>query len=220
MKPLIVTIDGPAASGKGTIAKYIKKEFGFFHLDSGLLYRKLAGEILRKKININKRENIKKFLKKINSVSLLSNKNLRSQKISKMSSEIAQIREIRIFVNSNQRKIVKENIKKYKGFVIDGRDIGSVVFKNASIKLYIETNPKIRAKRRHKELIDSGEKSIYSDVLKEIKLRDYKDKNRKYSPLVIPKNSRVIHNSRRISITNNLVKNLILRHMESNNEIG
>ena len=137
-----------------------------------------------------------------------------------MSSEIAQIREIRIFVNSNQRKIVKENIKKYKGFVIDGRDIGSVVFKNASIKLYIETNPKIRAKRRHKELIDSGEKSIYSDVLKEIKLRDYKDKNRKYSPLVIPKNSRVIHNSRRISITNNLVKNLILRHMESNNEIG
>ena len=71
-----------------------------------------------------------------------------------------------------------------KGFVIDGRDIGSVVFKNADLKLFIEVKPNVRAKRRHKQLIDLGEKSIYAEILKEIKLRDRQDIIRKNSPLI------------------------------------
>ena len=86
------------------------------------------------------------------------------------------------FVNKLQYNFVKKK-KNNQGFVIDGRDIGSVVFKKADLKLYIEVNPEIRAKRRYKQLIDSGEKSIYPKILKDIKLRDKKDKLRKNSPL-------------------------------------
>ena len=84
-------------------------------------------------------------------------------------------------------------------------------FKNAKIKLYIRTDQGIRAKRRYKELIDRGEKSIYDNVLKEIKLRDYKDKNRKNSPLVIPRNAIIIDNSQKISVTKKLINNHILK---------
>ena len=88
-----------------------------------------------------------------------------------------------------------KKLKTYKGCVIDWRDIGSKVFKEAKIKLFIEVDIKIRAKRRHKQLIEMGEKSIYSQILKDIKLRDKLDKNRKSSPLVIPKGSIIINNS-------------------------
>ena len=85
--------------------------------------------------------------------------------------------------------------KNIQGFVIDGRDIGSVVFKKADLKLYIEVNAEIRAKRRYKQLIDSGEKSIYQKILKDIKLRDNKDKSRNISPLVVPKDAYIVSNN-------------------------
>ena len=93
-----------------------------------------------------------------------------------------------------QYNFVKKH-RKFHGFVIDGRDIGSVVFKNADLKLYIEVNPEIRAKRRYKQLIDSGEKSIYRKILKDVKLRDKKDKSRKNSPLIIPSDAHIVNNS-------------------------
>ena len=86
-------------------------------------------------------------------------------------------------------------LKSYKGCVINGRDIGSHVFKSAKIKLFIRVSAKIRAKRRHKQLIEQGEKSIYSQILKEINLRDSTDKSRKESPLVKPASAIVINNS-------------------------
>ena len=96
----------------------------------------------------------------------------------------------------NKQQILHTQQKTYKkGFVIDGRDIGSVVFKNADLKLFIEVNPSVRAKRRHKQLIDLGEKSIYAEILKEIKLRDRQDMVRKNSPLVVPKGAHIIDNS-------------------------
>ena len=82
-----------------------------------------------------------------------------------------------------------------KGFVIDGRDIGSVVFKKANLKLFIKVNSYVRAERRHKQLIDLGEKSIYAKILKEIKLRDRQDIIRSNSPLIIPKGASIIDNS-------------------------
>ena len=87
--------------------------------------------------------------------------------------------------------------------------MGSVVFKNADLKLYIEVNEEIRAKRRHKQLIDMGEKSIYAKILKEIKLRDKKDKSRKNSPLIIPKGAHLINNSGTFHSTIKDINNLI-----------
>ena len=98
-----------------------------------------------------------------------------------------------------------------RGFVIDGRDIGSVVFKKADLKLYIEVNSEIRAKRRYKQLIDSGEKSIYPQILKEIKLRDKKDKLRKNSPLVIPKKAYIIDNNGKFNETIKQINNLLVK---------
>ena len=90
---------------------------------------------------------------------------------------------------------MKKKLKYYCGCVIDGRDIGSKVFKNAKIKLFINVKPEIRAKRRHKQLIEQGEKSIYSRILKDINLRDKTDRNRFMSPLVIPNKAIIIDNS-------------------------
>ena len=159
MKKIIITIDGPAASGKGRIAKYIAKKYNFTHIDSGLLYRKIAKLLIENKISVKKTNQIKKILIKNNNFSLRNNNNLRNEKIGKVSSVIAKMNFVRNHVNKQQILHTKQKTDK-KGFVIDGRDIGSVVFKNADLKLFIEVNATVRAKRRHKQLIDLGEKSI------------------------------------------------------------
>ena len=213
MKLLIVTIDGPAASGNGTIAKYIKKEFNFFHIDSGLLYRNIAKTIIDNKLNINNKKELNLLIKKTKDIKLINSKSLRSTAVTKKSSEVAKIKKIREFININQKKIVNKNKGKYKGIVIDGRDIGSVVFKDAEIKLYIDTNKIIRVKRRFKELIDTGERIIYSNVLKDINLRDEKDKKRKNSPLIIPKDAIIIDNSCKLYHTKKLIKKIIINKL-------
>ena len=111
-----------------------------------------------------------------------------------MASEIARYDFVRNFINLQQRLITKISNNK-AGFVIDGRDIGSIVFKKATLKLYVEVDINIRAKRRYKQLIDNGEKSIYHKILEDIKLRDKKDILRKNSPLVIPKGAIILDNS-------------------------
>ena len=194
MKNFIVTIDGPAASGKEKISRYISKKWKLKHLDSGTLYRRIALIFLNENIDINDIKQIKKKISKIKKISYRKSKKIRTQEISKLASKIAVHNCVRNFVNQLQYDFVEKN-KKNTGFVIDGIDIGSVVFKNANLKLYIDVNADIRAKRRYKQLIDSSEKSIYRKILKDIKLRDKKDKMRKNSPLVIPANSYIIDNN-------------------------
>ena len=194
MKNKIITIDGPAGSGKERIAKYLSKKWNLYHLDSGILYRRISFIILKNKINFKNSYQINRLFKKTKLISPRNNKKLRTEKIGKLASKIATIKKIREFINIQQKKIVNNELKK-RGCVIDGRDIGSVVFKYANIKIYVNVDAKIRAKRRHKQLIDIGEKSIYAKILKELKLRDKKDKTRKNSPLVVPRDSYIIDNS-------------------------
>ncbi len=210
MKKIIITLDGPAASGKERIAKYISKKYNLKHLDSGILYRRLALILINKKANLSKEKILKKILREIKKISYRKHKSLRSERISNASSKIAVYKFIRNYINNIQRKFVK-NDKKYKGFVVDGRDIGSVVFKNADLKLYISVNERIRAERRYKQLIDSGEQSIYPKILKDIKLRDKKDKNRTNSPLVVPKGAFVINNNKSFKVTKNQIDKLFNR---------
>ena len=204
MKKIIITIDGPAASGKGRIAKYIAKKYNFLHIDSGLLYRKIAKLLIDNKIDIKSITQIKQFLVKNKNLSLRNNNNLRNEQIGKVTSIIAKMSLVRDYVNKQQILYAAQKTDK-KGFVIDGRDIGSVVFKNADLKLFIEVKPSVRAKRRHKQLIDLGEKSIYAEILKEIKLRDRQDIIRLNSPLVVPKGAHVIDNS---GLFNNTLKKI------------
>ena len=208
MKNIIITVDGPAASGKEKISKYISKKWKLKHLDSGTLYRRLALIFLKDKININNINEIKKKLSEIRRISFRKSNKIRTQEIGNLASAIAVNKCVREFINNLQYNFVKKN-KNNRGFVIDGRDIGSVVFKNADLKLYIVVNSEIRAKRRYKQLIDTGEKSIYPKILKEIKLRDYIDRNRKYSPLVIPNDAVIINNNGTFSNTIQQIKEQI-----------
>ena len=190
----IITIDGPAASGKGKIAKYISKRWKFKHLDSGLIYRSLAESLLKKDTNFNSISELRDNLEKIKTIATRKSIKLRSELIGKIASKIAIYQFVREYVNKIQRNLVNNKFKD-SYFVIDGRDIGSVVFKRADLKLYIDVTEENRAKRRYKQLIDSGEKSIYPQILKEIKLRDKKDKLRKHSPLAIAKDAHIVNNN-------------------------
>ena len=124
MKKIIITIDGPAASGKEKISKYINKKWGLVHLDSGMLYRRLASILLKEKINLNNKNDIKKQINTLKVFNFKNNKALRSQIISEASSKIAIYSFVRDFINQLQYDFVKKN-ENPLGFVIDGRDIGS-----------------------------------------------------------------------------------------------
>ena len=204
----IITVDGPAGSGKEKISKYIARKYKFYHLDSGMLYRRLAYELKKKNIKTYEVNKIKKILKNIKTLSLRKTQALRKEQIGKAASEIAKLDFVRYFINLQQRLATKTP-NKNKGFVIDGRDIGSVVFKRAYLKLYIEVDVNIRAKRRYKQLIDNGEKSIYLKILKDIKLRDKTDKTRKNSPLVVPRGAKIINNSYSFKKTIAQIRNFI-----------
>ena len=204
----IITVDGPAGSGKEKISKYIARKYKLAHLDSGILYRRLAYELEKKNIKTHEVNKIKRILKNIKILSLRKTQALRMEQIGKAASEIAKLDFVRYFINSQQRLAAKTPNKK-KGFVIDGRDIGSVVFKRAYLKLYIDVDVNIRAKRRYKQLIDNGEKSIYLKILKDIKLRDKTDKTRKHSPLVVPRGAKIINNSYTFKKTIAQIRNII-----------
>jgi CMP/dCMP kinase len=204
----IITVDGPAGSGKEKISGYIARKYKLYHLDSGILYRRLAYELSKKNIKTFEVDKIKNLINNIKKLSLRRTHHLRKEKIGKAASEIAKLTFVRYFINSQQRLATKTlNIK--KGFVIDGRDIGSVVFKRAFLKLYVDVDVNIRAKRRYKQLIDNGEKSIYPKVLKDIKLRDKTDKTRKHSPLVVPRGAKIINNSHTFKKTIAQIRNII-----------
>ena len=204
----IITVDGPAGSGKEKISKYIARKYKLYHLDSGLLYRRLAYELKKRNIKTFEVGKIKSAIKNVKKLSLRKAKALRKEQIGKAASEIAKIDFVRDFINSQQRLATKAPNKK-KGFIIDGRDIGSVVFKKAFLKLYIDVDVNIRAKRRYKQLIDNGETSIYLKILKDIKLRDKTDKTRKNSPLVVPKGAKIIDNSHTFKKTVAQIRNII-----------
>ena len=204
----IITVDGPAGSGKEKISRYIARKYKFYHLDSGILYRRLSYELAKKNIKIFEIDKIKQVIKNIKKLSLRKTQALRKEQIGKAASEIAKLDFVRYFINSQQRLATKIPNKK-NGFVIDGRDIGSVVFKRAFLKLYIDVDVNIRAKRRYKQLIDNGEKSIYLEILKDIKLRDKTDKTRKNSPLVVPRGAKIINNSHTFKETIAQIRNII-----------
>ena len=143
----IITVDGPSGSGKEKISKYIARKYKLYHLDSGILYRRLAYELIRRNIKTFEIDKIKKVIRGIKKLSLRKTQALRKEKIGKAASEIAKLDFVRYFINSQQRLATKTPNKK-KGFVIDGRDIGSVVFKRAYLKLYVDVDVNIRAKRR------------------------------------------------------------------------
>ena len=200
---LKVSIDSPAAAGAGTQAKLISKHYNLLWLDTGKCYRYIA----HIKITEPEKFNYKYLKKKIDKLKIkdLQNKKLSSDKVATVASIIAKDKKIRKLINSFQLRCAYNPPKKYFGSCLDGRDIGSVVVKDADIKLFITASLKKRALRRYKELKFENRKISFNEVLKSIKKRDKSDKNRKISPLKKTKDMYLI-NSTSESISSCFIK--------------
>ena len=187
----VVALDGTAASGKGTLAKNIAKHFGFNYLDTGLLYRVVA-------YYVKSSASFSKITKQTveNSLKLLRNKqfeiiDLRNEKISQIAS----------LISSN--KVVRENLLNYQrtfacqngGAVLDGRDIGTVVCPDADVKIFVDADIRIRAKRRYSQLLKNNSNANIENIIKDLKNRDNLDKNRQLAPMVLAKDAILIDTS-------------------------
>ncbi len=188
-----MAIDSPAAAGAGTQAKLIAKEYNLLYLDTGKIYR-LIGKLRLE----NKKFNYNLVKKKIRNLKFkdLENKELISDPIARSASIIAKDKNIRKLIKNFQKNCAYNPPKKFSGSVLDGRDITSVIMKNATFKFYITANLSVRAKRRFLELKKLKKKVSLKEVSKSLKNRDYLDKNRKYSPLKKTKDSILINTSK------------------------
>ena len=191
---ITVAIDSPAAAGAGTQAKLISERYNLFYLDTGKIYRYIGN--LKLKSNTKFSHSLVRH--KINNLKLrqLKNKSLLSNEVALSASKIAKDKKIRSIVHKFQQKCAYNPPKKYKGSVLDGRDIITVQVKDAMFKFYITANIKIRAKRRFIEYKELNKKITYEEVLKSLRIRDKSDKERKYGPLKKTKDSILINTTK------------------------
>ena len=193
---ITVAIDSPAAAGAGTQAKLIAKHYNLLQLDTGRIYR-LIGQMRLDSPSKFKYNLVRNKMKKLK-ISDLKKKSLLSDKVAVSASIIAKDKKIRDIVYKFQQKCAYNPPKKYKGSVLDGRDITSVILKDAMFKFFITANVKTRAKRRFKEYKNQNKKISFKDVLKSLKNRDKSDRERKHGPLKKTKDS-ILLNSTKLS---------------------
>ena len=183
-KRLLITIDGPSASGKGTIAKKVADHFKLPCLNSGALYRGLAYIALEKNLNLEK--NIEQIASLVNEIDLsnLEDKKLHTEEMGKHASMIAKQPLIRKALFDLQRHFAVHGLREHDGAVLEGRDMGTVICPDANYKFFITASASERAKRRHKQLQENGIDSDYKIILNQLENRDKEDQNRANSPLV------------------------------------
>ena len=210
----VITIDGPSASGKGELARGIAKHFDFKLLDSGVLYRLFAYfnqlDFSNNEITVKIKNEISFKLMENNLNVLEGNqditKYLRSEEIAKIASKLSSKKEVRASLFDIQRSFYDK-----KGLVADGRDMGTVVFKDAKLKIFLTASPEIRAQRRYLELQKYGQEVNMPELIADIEKRDLKDSSRELSPLLPDEEAYVIDSSDMsleevFSFTENLVK--------------
>ena len=183
---LIIAADGGAASGKTTGAKKISKKYGLKFLSSGILYRFASYQLLKQRPK-NKIVFLRKIFNKLN-LEKLNKINLHTAKISEHTSIIAKEKKIRLILKFFQRRFAK----KFKKVCIEGRDIGTIILPKADVKFYFVCSLDVAAKRRFKELRKKDKNVKLIDVKKSLKIRNYRDKNRKNSPLIQSKDAIIV----------------------------
>jgi len=190
---IVVAIDGPAGSGKGTIAKRISSYYNFPHLDSGILYRSVAFLCHKKGLKNLEESKVLELANSLNLDDIDLNK-IRSKEIDEISSRISSLVLVRESLKAFQLNFKKINANN-KGIVIDGRDITTVIFPDAEVKFYITASLEERANRRFKEFLENNNKIEKKLIIKELQKRDQRDMERSTAPLKIAKDAIVIDTS-------------------------
>jgi CMP/dCMP kinase len=210
MRKLTIAIDGPAGSGKSSVARRIAKLLGYTYLDSGAMYRALALKALRHKIPIDQDAELKKLATETHielrpptpEQEQLGAKNrvlldgtevteaIRTDEVAQAASRLATIAGVRQVLVAEQQRAGAGG-----GVVMEGRDIGTVVFPNAELKIFLEASPEVRAERRWKEHQEKGDNVAISQVLEEVRERDQRDRERKVSPLVRATDAVIVDNT-------------------------
>ena len=198
-----VGVDSPSAAGAGTISKMIARHYNLLYLDTGKIYRFMAKKIIDFKPK-NKIRFLKKISKQIN-FNNLKKKNLLTDEVAYVASQIAKDPKIRKLVIKFQKKSAYKPPKKYNGSILDGRDINSKIVKDANFKFYITAKVNERAKRRFKELKKLNKKVKFTKILKNLKRRDLEDRSRRYSKLKKTKDS-ILINTTNLSIRESFLK--------------
>jgi cytidylate kinase len=175
---MIIAIDGPAASGKGTIAKQIAAVYGLHHLDTGLIYRAVAKAVLDRGHSADDIEEAKAAAVSLDPVKF-DEQALKAQTITEAASVVAAMPEVRQALMNYQRQFAT----KPPGAVLDGRDIGTVIAPGADVKLFVTASPEVRAARRTRELQARGERASKDEVLADLLRRDERDSRRTAAPL-------------------------------------
>jgi cytidylate kinase len=192
-KKIIITIDGWSSCGKSTLAKQLAKKLGYVYVDSGAMYRAITLYFLRNHVDWTDKKEVKNALKEINiefqnnpktetSEIYLNGENveyvIRDLVIAEKVSDVAAIKEVREFAVAQQRKLGEQ-----KGIIMDGRDIGTVVFPKAELKIFMTADNAVRVQRRFKELFEKNPNITIEEVKNNLEMRDYIDSHREISPL-------------------------------------
>lgn len=224
-RPFTVAIDGYSSCGKSTLAKQLAKKLHFVFIDSGAMYRAVTLYFLSHAINPEDAAQVKAALDRIEikfqningtNVTFLNGENveeeIRSLKVSNMVSEVAAISAVRQRMVALQRQMVSQ-----KGLIMDGRDIGTVVFPDADIKFFVTADPIVRAQRRFNEMLSKNQHANLQDVISNLEHRDKIDSERQDSPLRIAPDAIVVDNTHlNMDEQFNLVLNYILNRMKEN----
>ncbi len=207
-KKIIIAIDGHSSCGKSTMAKQLAQKLAYIYIDSGAMYRVVTLVALRKGLIANGKPNVEKVISELKNINItfkwdevegknttfLNGENvedeIRQLEVSQNVSPISTIAEVRAEMVKQQRRNAKN-----KGIVMDGRDIGTVVFPNAELKIFMTASPEIRAERRFKELAEKGDKVSFEEILKNVQSRDKIDSTRAVSPLKKADDALVLDNS-------------------------
>lgn len=208
MRKITIAIDGYSSTGKSTVAKQLADYLGYVYVDTGAMYRAVALYAMKNGLISKNHFDKEKLIKALPNIELQFKKTnesdnariflngvdvedqIRNLEVSEFVSPIATIHDVRLKLVAQQQKMGEE-----KGVVMDGRDIGTVVFPKAELKIFMQASPEVRAQRRYNELINKGENVQFKDVLKNIEERDHIDTTREDSPLINAADAIVLDNS-------------------------
>ena len=195
-----IAIDGPSAAGKSTIADILAERLGYTHLDTGAMYRAVAYNAFLKEIPLDDEDQIVAMIEKMDLVMLPDGRvildgddvsdEIRTNEVSMGASDVSKLQRCREAMVAMQQKICEEG-----GYILDGRDIGTTVFPDAELKIFMTADPMIRAERRAAEMRAKGDEVKIEDVLKNLQERDYIDSHREASPLTQAEDAIVLDNS-------------------------